>query len=196
MRVTPLAVPPPETPDEDPIQANAPANMEASILHLGRLIVSLERTAMSDVKNEIGAGEFDEQGDGGDWRQWLCYTAPNDQRVWLMSTQTGSGEFITSFVVSKEANAEPSAHCPALPAAFTPIVLEPDIRLGSPISSIERRYGAAQQAEDGWRTYRSMLSSNHDSLHFDETHWLALRVENGVVTGMTARKLSVAASPN
>jgi len=194
MRVAPLAVPPPDTPDEDPIQANAPSNMEASILHLGRLIISLERTAMSDVKNQIGAGEFDEQGDGGDWRQWLCYTAPN-QRVWLMSTQTGSGEFITSFVVSKEANAEPSEHCPALPAAYTPIVLEPDIRLGSPATSITRRYGQPQN-QDGWSTYRSMLSSNHDSLHFDETHWLALRYENGVVTGMAARKLSQAASPN
>src|SRR5262249_4996501 len=83
MGVAPLAVPPPDTPDEDPIQANAPANMEASILHMGRLIISLERTAMSDVKSQIGAGEFDEQGDGGDWRQWLCYTAPGNQRVWL-----------------------------------------------------------------------------------------------------------------
>ena len=188
MSVQPLAVPPPTLP-QDPIvpSANSPANLDVSVLHLGRLVVALERTPMRDVQREIGGGVFDEQGDGGDWRTWLCYTSPHAQRVWLISTQTGSGEFVTGFVVARDATAEPTSHCPALPAQYSPVVLEPDIRLGSSQQSLERRFGASESADD-WRLYRHIQSSNHDSLHFDISHWLAVQYENGQVVSIAAHK--------
>ena len=149
---------------------------------------------MRAVQTTIGSGVFDEQGDGGDWRAWLCYTVPHAQRIWLTSTQTGSGEYVTGFVLQRDATATPSDHCPTLPAEYSPVVLEPDLRLGTPQHQVEHLYGAAQRQDD-WSTYTRVDSSNHDSLHFDISHWLAVRYENGAVSAIAARKETSAQTP-
>ena len=185
---TPLAVPPPDIPEPSlPSAAEPPRNLDVSVLHLGRLIVALERTSMREIQTQIGAGVFDEQGDGGDWRSWLCYTSPHALRVWIISSQTGSGQFANAFELERDATAEPSAHCPALPAQYLPVVLEPDLHLGTAQRSVETRYGPPQP--DGeWSIYRRIDSSNHDSLHFDIAHRLSVRYENGVIAALGARK--------
>lgn len=185
----PLAVPPPDLPDSAlPSAAAPPRNLDVSVLHMGRLVVALERTAMRDVQHEIGAGVFDEQGDGGDFRTWLCYTTPHQQRVWLISSQTGSGMFVNSFVLERDASAEATDHCPALPAAYTPVVLEPDLHLGTPQHQVEHLFGDPQGGADAWKTYSRTESSNHDSLHFDIAHWLAVKYDNGAISAIAARK--------
>ena len=190
MAAPPLAVPPPDLPEQTVLTATvtpAPRNLDVSVLHMGRLVVALERTYLRDIQSQIGVGMFDEQGDGGDFKTWLCYTVPHSQRVWLISSQTGSGQFVNSFVLSKDAAAEASDHCPALPAQYSPIVLEPDLRLGTPEQQVHHLFGDAEQ-DAAWNVYERTDSSNHDSLHFDVAHWLAVQYANGSVSAIAARK--------
>jgi hypothetical protein len=190
----PLAVAPPDLPEQTlPGMPDGPRNLDVSVLHLGRIVIALERNYLRDVQSQIGAGMFDEQGDGGDFRTWLCYTIPHSSRVWLISSQTGAGQYVNSFVVQRDVTAEASDHCPALPAQYTPIVLEPDIHLGTPERQVEQRYGAPQR-QDPWVSYSHTDSSNHDSLHFDVAHKLWLQYENGAVSAFGAHKDTAAGS--
>ena len=200
----PTSVPPtpqtsvaPETPAPSVIQAIAPQaipelastdtnNLIIEVVHLGRMIVRVERTPMAGVQSDIGAGQFDEMGDGADFRSWLCYTAPGAQRIWLTSTGA-SGEFVTGFELVNDPSAQPTPHCPALPAQYSPIVLEPDMHLGTPLTQIERMFGAAEQ-RDGWRQYQHTRAVDHGGLITHETHTLNVQIANGRVTGIAASK--------
>ena len=180
-----LAVPPPVLPSLTPTDTN---RIAIEVMHVGRLIVRFEHTPMLAARNEIGTGVFDEQGDGADWESWLCYTVGTSQRLWLTTGRLGgSGEFATGFTLMRDAQAEAGEHCPALPEAFTTIVLEPDIRLGMRVSEVERRFGAAEE-RDGWRLYQRLEVSDRDNMHREVTHTLAFRIENGRVTAIEASR--------
>ncbi|MES1156598.1 MAG: hypothetical protein ABUL73_02355 [Alphaproteobacteria bacterium] len=181
-----LSVPPPDLPDGLSGQAESFDALDASVIHLGRLVIALGRTRMPDVQSTIGAGVIDEQGDGADWASWLCYTAPGSARIWLMSGAQGSGDFVGSVIAIADASAQPEEHCPALPAAYGPVYIEPDIWLGAQAPRINRLFGAG--VDDNWRAIASRQHHRKDNLEYDESHFLALKFVNGRVVELRVSK--------
>lgn len=180
-----MAVPPPSVPM---LTGADVSNLAVEVVHLGRLIVRFEHTPMQGVRTDVGAGVFDEQGDGADWQSWLCYTVPRSQRVWITTGRLGgSGEFASGFTLVRDARADANEHCPELPEAFRTVVLEPDIRLGMSQTEVERRFGAAEE-RDGWRLYQRLDVSDRDNMHREVTHTLALKLEAGRVTAIEATR--------
>ncbi len=183
-----LAVPPPDVPAGLLTEAQQADKLDVTTARMGGLIVMLARTRMPDVESQIGAGVVDEQGDGADWKSWLCYTIPGVERVWLISGAQGSGDFVGSIAAVADASAQPEEHCPALPAAHRPLVIDPDVWLRTPTARIDRLFGAAPTNADGWRFYTLQRHRREDNLEFDESSILALRFENGRVVELRAGK--------
>ena len=182
-----LSVPPPDVPADVSAQAKSLDALDASVVHLGRLVIALGRTRMPDVQSTIGGGVIDEQGDGADWSSWLCYTAPGVARIWLESGPQGSGDFVGSVMAVSDASARAEDHCPALPSAYTPIVIEPDIHLGTDAPRINHLFGADSGIGD-WRAFVYSQHHHQDNLEYDESHFLALKFANGRVVELRASK--------
>lgn len=155
-------------------------------LRMGSLSVVLGRTTLREVQTAIGVGDVASSGDGA---AWLCYTIPNSQRLWLTSSEMSSGQFVTGVRATSNAAAKAEAQCPALPARFTRIALDPDLWLGASLAQVERRYGAAE-AHDNWRHYTHDLSRRSDP-RLDQTvsHALAVRVDGDRVVAIDAERL-------
>lgn len=155
-------------------------------MRMGSLSIILGRTTLREVQTAIGVGDVASSGDGG---AWLCYTIPSSQRLWLTSSEMSSGEFVTGVRATANAAARADAQCPALPAAFARVSLDPDLWLGASLAQVERRYGAAE-AHDNWRYYTHDLSRRGDPrLDQTESHALAVRVDGGRVVAIDAERL-------
>ncbi|HWA01414.1 MAG TPA: hypothetical protein VG841_13975 [Caulobacterales bacterium] len=183
-----LAVPPPDLPAGLSLGAQPSDKLDVTVVRLGRLPISLGRTRMPDLEADIGAGVVDDQGDGADWKSWLCYTVPGVERIWLVSGAQGSGDFVGSIAAVADATARAEDHCPALPAAYRPIAIDPDVWLRTPETRIDRLYGAAPATTEGWRVYARQRHRREDNLEFDESVVLALKFENGRVVEVRASK--------
>ncbi|MES1199312.1 MAG: hypothetical protein ABUS48_04955, partial [Pseudomonadota bacterium] len=169
--------------------SGAPSDtLDVASVSMGRLNLLLGRTRIPDVLSQIGAGVVDEQGDGADWKSWVCYTIPGVERVWLISGPQGSGDFVGSISAAIDPTAQPEPHCPALPAAYRPIAIYPDVWLRTAPTRVDRLFGANQTGADGWRVYTRQRHRREDNLEFDENNTLALRFENGRVVQLRASK--------
>ncbi|MEJ0061383.1 MAG: hypothetical protein WDM79_18270 [Terricaulis sp.] len=183
------AVPPPAAPPTQVAGAHVSDALDVTTVRMGPLVVLLDRTLMRDVQSEIGVGVMDEAGDGVDWSSWLCYTIPRSQRVWLTSGQMGAADFVSRIAAVADTSAEPTEHCPALPARFAQISIEPGVWLGMPQSRVQHLFGAATSS-DAWDRYANERHWYRDNLQVDESHSLLLKTENGRVVELQAAKLT------
>lgn len=176
---------PPRAPYASFDQVTFASGLNLHGLRLGSLSIILGRTTLREVQTAIGLGDVASDGDGG---AWLCYTIPNSQRLWLTSSAMSSGQFVTGVRATANAAAKAEAQCPALPASFTAIALDPDLWLGASLAQVERRYGPAQ-AHDNWLYYSHDQSRRRDRLDVTESHALAVRVDGGRVVAIDAERL-------
>ena len=157
---------------------------------LGGYRVIFGRTTLTDTARYFGAGERREHGGGGDYEAWLCYTVPNEQRVWLVSNEIGGGEFITDVRAELDPQIEANDDCPVLPSRFRRVTLDPALWLGANVTQIERRFGDAP-ALDEWRSYTNAVGQTRNNLSFTDNFTLSLKIENNTVVAMNLSKTTI-----
>lgn len=198
-------VPPPSFPEE----ITAPPTLRfkpASRLTMGKFVVHFEKTTLSQVIKSVGIGSINHQGDAGGSIYWICYTIPDNiafQRLWIIADgEMGGTKHKVSGVIATRlsANASTSDGCPNIPKLLQPLSLDQGIWLDSSVSQINKVIGKPSESRDDWRVYYYLgkKSLKHQDpgdqvariVEFDESSFLALRVEEGKVTTLRATKVT------
>lgn len=181
----PVRQAPPHAPYASFDQISVSDNLNLYSLQMGSLTIILGRTTLQDVRDAIGVGGIESNGSE---ESWLCYTMNGSQRVWLTSNAMSNGEFVTGVRAAANAAATATGDCPALPAAYARIALDPGLWIGAPIDQIERRLGQATPISD-WRYYNHTISGRRDRLDRTETHNIAVRVVGDSIVALDAERL-------
>jgi hypothetical protein len=121
-------------------------------LHLGALVVDLEKTTLADVQHAAGVGEVHHHGDAAESMDWLCYSLPaTNDRVWLTSSEMGGGTVIDGVLAERFADGLPAlAACPALPEALASLRFGDGFALGATPEQAQRTFGKPRPAGDNW----------------------------------------------
>lgn len=181
----PVRQAPPQAPYASFDQISVSESLNLYSLQMGSLTIILGRTTLQDVREAVGIGSIETNGSE---ESWLCYTMEGRQRVWLTSNAMSNGEFVTGVRAAANAAAAPTEDCPALPAAFQRIALDPGLWIGAPVDQVERRLGQATPISD-WRYYNHTISGRRDRLDRTETHNIAVRVVGDSVVALDAERL-------
>jgi hypothetical protein len=117
-------------------------------LRLGRLLITPNRTTLTDVQAAVGIGEIRSQGTMGR----LCFDLPDaHQRIWLMSEERSVGGGITEVRVQQlDASAPPVSGCPALAGTFAPFQVGA-IGLGASGEDVVRVFGEPGLRDSSWQ---------------------------------------------
>lgn len=135
------------------------ANLAAVPVHaigVGGLKVVLQKTRLKDIQKVYG-GTIQEQGDGADQANWLCYTTDGSggpaTNVWFIANALGGHEFVMIVAAELANPKKPAADCEPASAEFvTPQFGVPG--LGSGTADIKSTLGAAP-VKSGKLSYRA-----------------------------------------
>lgn len=138
-------VPPPIAP-LDTMHAKPVKAVFAQTFKLGTKPFRYNDTVVANLPKAVGAGSVDTLAG----LAWVCFDLPSGQRVWF------SGEGHLDFnTVTLARNAAASSHCPAMPAKFTSVVIDPDLRIGMSRAEVLKRLGQPSRQVDNWLVYSS-----------------------------------------
>jgi len=158
----------------------------ATRFSLGAFAGRLEETPLDAVREAVGEGTIQHQGDAGGSIYWLCYRHAQ-HRLWLSSGDIGGpNHLVTEFVEEfTEKDAETSADCAILPEKFSPFVVDGKLHLGMSRSEVVMTLGRPSKSEAARVVY-----SHHGKLAngFDETGWLILRFREEKLVSMRGGK--------
>jgi hypothetical protein len=182
-------VPPPGAlGDETP--AHTLRKTPAAQLVMGSFHVQIGSTTLAEVRKVIGSGLMLQQGHGGKYRAWLCYTIPEGvagaatpQRLWLVASELNGGVHVDGVDAAKlPASFSPSAACPELPPQLSAVHFDNGLWLGSTKADLLRDYGQpAVENDRGWAYSYANEGSNFIVLELLQT-----QIENGKVTALHA----------
>jgi hypothetical protein len=143
-------------------------------LHLGALVVVLEKTTLAEVQQAAGVGEVHHHGDASEALHWLCYSLPaTNDRVWFTSSEMGGGTVIDGVIAQRFADSLSTwAACPALPAALTPLRIGDGFVLGATPEQTQRTFGKPMPAGENWHYIHYGVDGDFEvtgeaSVHFD-----------------------------
>ncbi len=158
------AVPPPPWPVTKDSPAPAVVDPTRPLL-LGALRVGLDSTAITSVRNSIGAGVITHQGNGTDSLDWLCYTvsdAAPAQRFWLATSELSRGRVDGVTAVDLAAGTPASDTCPELPAKFKPVRFDDGLWLGGISTELRKSLGVPAKPGASYATLFHGQSGNLD----------------------------------
>ncbi len=113
-------------------------------LLMGALRVTLDGSALADIRLAVGAGVSMRQGSGTDALDWLCYTlsdAVPAQRLWLTSSELSRGRIDAVIASDLPAGTPASAQCPELAARFKPVRFDDGLWLGGLSADLRKVLG-------------------------------------------------------
>ena len=153
---------------------------------LGAFAVRLEETPLDAVREAVGVGTIQHQGDAGATIHWLCYRHAQ-HRLWLSSGDIGGPDHLVTELVEEltEKDAETPVDCAILPEKFSRLFVDGKLHLGMSRSEVVTTLGRPSKSEaDG------MVYSHHGNLAngFDEAGWLILRFREEKLVSMRAGK--------
>jgi hypothetical protein len=140
-RPVPPPVPPLDTMNAKPVKATF-----ARSFTLGGKPFDYEGARISNLPRTLGAGAVNQMTD----LAWVCFDLPGGQRVWFSGE--GSADLNTVTLARQGAA---SSQCPAMPAKFTPVVIDQDLHIGVTRAEVLKRLGQPSRQVDTWMVYSS-----------------------------------------
>ena len=149
--------PPPSVdfPSDIPSAANKATVKPVDELRMGTMSVKLEATSLATVRDTVGLGIIQHQGDASESLFWLCYTAGESQRrfrVWIESSgEMGGPDQAVTGVAAEFVDGETKApDCPLLPSRFRPLAFSHGVWLGDTRSAVTKALGIAPTKMGSW----------------------------------------------
>lgn len=86
------AADPPRVPQMNDADRTGLSNLPNSGLQIGTQKIELEKTQISSLVLNLGAGKIFSNGDAGNAESWVCYRLPEGFKLWIVSTELGGRE--------------------------------------------------------------------------------------------------------
>jgi len=180
---------PPPPVDENVFESVPPtvAKRLATRFSLGAFPGRFEKTTLGAIREAVGVGTIQHQGDAGGSIYWLCYGRAQ-HRLWVASSgEIGGPDHLVTEVVEEitEKGAETSTDCANIPKRFAPLVFDGKLHLGMSRLEVVTELGPPSKSEAA-----QMVYSHHGKLAdgFDETAWLILRFRDEKLVSMRGGK--------
>ena len=179
--------PPPPT-DEYALERVPPTVVKrlATRFSLGAFAGRFEKTTLGAVREAVGAGTIQHQGDAGGSLYWLCYRR-GQHRLWLSSGEIGGPDHLVTEIVEELAGNDTGtpADCAVLPEKFAPLVLDGKLHLGMSRSEVVKALGRPSKSEAAQMMY---YHAGKLANGFDETAWFILRFGEDKLVSMRGGK--------
>lgn len=183
----------PQTPpppfDERTFERVSPtvAKRLATRFSLGAFAGRFEETRLGAVREAVGEGTVQHQGDAAGSNYWLCYQR-EQHRLWVVShgEMGGPGHLVTEIVEELTGkDAAVSTDCAVIPEKFSPVVFDGKLHLGMSRREIVTALGPASKSDAAQIVYshEGKLANG-----FDETAWLILRFRDDKLVSMRGGK--------
>jgi len=146
----------------------------ATRFSLGPFKGRFEETRLGAVREALGEGTIQHQGDAGGSIYWLCYRRAQ-HRLWVVSSgEIGGPDHLVTEIVEElaEQDAGASTDCAIIPEKFSPVIFDSKLHLGMSRQKVITALGPPSKSEAAQIVY-----SHHGKLvdGFDETAWLTFR---------------------
>ena len=159
----------------------------ATRFSLGAFAGRFEKTTLGAVREAVGAGTIQHQGDAGGSIYWLCYRRAQ-RRLWVVSSgEIGGPDHLVIEIVEEltEKDTGTSTDCAVIPEKFAPVVFDGKLHLGMSRSEVVRALGRPSKSEAAQMMY---YHAGKLANGFDETAWLILRFREKKLVSMRGLK--------
>lgn len=159
----------------------------ATRFSLGAFAGRFEETRLGAVREAVGEGTIQHQGDAGDSIYWLCYRRAQ-HRLWVVSSgEIGGPDHLVTEIVEEltEKDTETSTDCATIAQKFTPLVFDGKLHLGMSRSEVVTALGPPSKTEADQMVY------SHEGKRasgFDEAAWLILGFREEKLVSMRGGK--------
>lgn len=159
----------------------------ATRFSLGAFAGRFEETRLGAVREALGEGTIQHQGDAGGSIYWLCYRRAQ-HRLWVVSSgEMGGPDHLVTQIVEEltEKDTGASADCAIIPEKFAPVFFDSKLYLGMSRQEVITALGPPSKSEAAQIVY-----SHEGKLAdgFDETAWLILRFREDKLVSMRGGK--------
>jgi hypothetical protein len=180
---------PPPPVDEHALERVPPTVVKrlATRFSLGAFAGRFEETPLGAVREAVGEGTIQHQGQAGGSIYWLCYKRAQ-HRLWVVSSgEMGGPDHLVSEIVAEltEKDTETSTDCAILPEKFAPLVFDGKLHLGMSRSAVVKALGPPSKSEAAQMVYSHVGKLARG---FEETAWLILRFRGEELVSMRAVK--------
>jgi hypothetical protein len=180
---------PPPPVDEHALERVPPTVVKrlATRFSLGAFAGRFEETPLGAVREAVGEGTIQHQGQAGGSIYWLCYRRAQ-HRLWVVSSgEMGGPDHLVSEIVAEltEKDTETSTDCAILPEKFAPLVFDGKLHLGMSRSAVVKALGPPSKSEAAQMVYSHVGKLARG---FEETAWLILRFRGEELVSMRAVK--------
>lgn len=179
---------PPPPVDEHAFESVPPTVVKrlATRFSLGAFAGRFEKTTLGAVREAVGAGTIQHQGDAAGSIYWLCYRRAQ-HRLWLSSGEIGGPDHLVTEIVEEfiEKDTETSADCAVIPEKFAPLVLDGKLHLGMSRQEVVTALGRPSKSEAAQMMYSHAAKLANG---FDETAWFILRFREDKLVSMRGGK--------
>ncbi|MBC9879824.1 hypothetical protein G8O24_21015 [Bradyrhizobium sp. INPA01-394B] len=180
---------PPPPLDEHALERVPPtvAKRLATRFSLGAFAGGFEETRLGAVRDAVGEGTIQHQGDAGGSLYWLCYRRPQ-HLIWVVSGgEIGGPDHLVTEIVEEftEKDTATSTDCAPLPDKFAPVAVDGKLHVGMSRQEVITGLGPPSKADGA-----QMVYSRAGKLKggFDETAWLILRFRENKLVAMRGGK--------
>jgi hypothetical protein len=158
----------------------------ATRFSLGAFAGRFEETPLGAIREAVGEGTIQHQGDAAGSIYWLCYRRAQ-HRLWVVSGEMGGSDHRVTEIVEEltEKDAETSTDCAIIPEKFAPLVFDGKLHLGMSRLQVVTALGPPSKSEAAQMVY-SHARKLADG--FDETAWLILRFREKKLVSMRGGK--------
>jgi hypothetical protein len=153
---------------------------------LGAFAGRFEETPLGAVRDAVGAGTIQHQGDAAGSLYWLCYKRAQ-HRLWVTSGEMGGTDHRVTEIVEEltEKDTETSTDCAVIPEKFAPLVFDGKLHLGMSHQEVVTALGRPSKSEAAQMMYFHAGKVAHG---FDETDWLILGFREDKLVSMRGGK--------
>jgi hypothetical protein len=158
----------------------------ATRFSLGAFAGRFEETPLGAVRDAVGAGTIQHQGDAAGSLYWLCYRRAQ-HRLWVTSGEMGGTDHRVTEIVEEltEKDTETSTDCAIIPDKFAPLVFDGKLHLGMSHQEVIAALGRPSKSEAAQMMYFHAGKVAHG---FDETAWLILGFREDKLVSMRGGK--------
>jgi hypothetical protein len=150
---------------------------------LGAFAGRFEETRLGAVRDAVGEGTIQHQGDAAGSIYWLCYRRAQ-HRLWVVSSgEMGGPDHLVTEIVEEltEKDTGASTDCAIIPEKFSPVVFDSKLHLGMSRQAVNTALGPPSKSEAAQIVYsREAKLANG----FDKTAWLILRFREDKLVSM------------
>src|ERR1700742_407896 len=179
---------PPSSYDEHAFDGVPPTIVKrlATRFSRGAFAGRFEKTRLGAVREAVGEGTIQHQGDAGGSIYWLCYRRAQ-HRLWVVSGEIGGPDHLVTEIVEEltEKDTETSTDCAIIPEKFAPLVFDGKLHLGMSRSEVVKALGPPSKSDAAQMVYSHAGKLANG---FDETAWLILRFREEKLVSMRGGK--------